>query len=96
MFHQNINGLVNKINKVRLFLISTHRNVHVYGIPETHTTPNISDQELEIDGYELVRKDREKGEYGGVLASSVLVLNIKEEWTLRSQDWRRYGLKFLS
>ena len=67
IFHQNINGLLNKIEKVRLFLSGTHRNVHVYGISESHTTPNIRDEELEIDGYDLVRKDRENGEYGGVL-----------------------------
>ena len=63
----NTNGLLNKIDKVRLFLSGTHRNVHVYGISESHTTPNIRDEELEIDGYDLVRKYRENGEYGGVL-----------------------------
>ena len=65
--HQNINSLLNKLDIVKFFLVGTHRNVHVYGISETNLGSKIRDEELEIDGYDLVRKDRDNVERRGVL-----------------------------
>ena len=54
----------------------------VYGISESHATPDIRDGELEIDGYDLVRKDRESGEYGGVLCYIRSDIKYQRRWDL--------------
>ena len=67
LFHRNINGLLGKMEKVRLLLTGTRRNIHVYGLTETHLHRSVLDDELYVDGYTLERADRSKGHYGGVL-----------------------------
>ena len=42
LIHQNINGLYEKINELRLFLSKTHKNIHIIGITETHCNDSIN------------------------------------------------------
>ena len=66
--HLNVNRLVNKLDGVRE-LMSTY-NFDVLKLSETWLSSNISDCEVTIPGYTLVRKDRNgstKLNGGGVL-----------------------------
>ncbi|CAB4019684.1 Hypothetical predicted protein [Paramuricea clavata] len=65
LFHQNVNGIMNKLDQIRLFLCK--KDVHIFGISESHTSASINDSELEVDGYVVERKDRNSAVYGGVL-----------------------------
>ena len=53
----NACGLLNKLDELKLFL-STHGNVGLIFIVETHLNKDILDAELQIDGFSFVRKDR--------------------------------------
>ena len=66
IFHQNVNGLVSKIEKLRLMLQEANKNIQIYGITESHLHKNIQDPEVAISGYSFIRKDRAKGFGGGV------------------------------
>ena len=46
---------------------STKKNIHIFGITESHTTSSVNDGELSIDGYNMIRKDRSTGIGGGVI-----------------------------
>ena len=35
-FHQNVNGLFNKYDQVKILLQETQKNIHVFGISESH------------------------------------------------------------
>ncbi|CAB4031515.1 Hypothetical predicted protein, partial [Paramuricea clavata] len=45
LFHQNVNGIMNKLDQIRLFLCK--KDVHIFGISESHTSASINDLELE-------------------------------------------------
>ena len=67
VLHQNIRGLVcHKASLEELLCRSDLKQAHVIGISETHSNKNIRDSEIEIDGFDLFRKDRAKGAGGGV------------------------------
>ncbi|EDO39781.1 predicted protein [Nematostella vectensis] len=59
----NANSLSNHIDEIRIFM-SVNSNVDVLAINETKIDDMISDQEVNIPGYEIIRKDRKRG--GGV------------------------------
>ncbi|CAB4046261.1 Hypothetical predicted protein, partial [Paramuricea clavata] len=65
IFHQNVNGLVTKIEKLRLMLQETSKRIHIFGITESHLNKNIQDSEVAISGYNFIRKDRKNGCGGG-------------------------------
>ena len=67
VFHLNVNGILGKMDKLKLLLSDTHKNIQIFSISETHLHTSISDTELCIDGYTIIRKDCKKGTYGGVL-----------------------------
>ena len=66
ILHQNINGIIDKMDKVKSFLSDSKNSVHVFCFSETHTDKSINKPQLEIPGYVLERKDRNNGSYGGV------------------------------
>ena len=66
IFHQNVNGLVSKIEKLRLMLQETNKNIQIYGITESHLHKNMQDPKVAISGYSFTRKDRAKSFGGGV------------------------------
>jgi len=64
--HLNVNGLFNKIDQIRYLMNTTKRNIHLFGITETHLTELIPESLVSIMGYHTVRKDRKTGKGGGV------------------------------
>ena len=67
LFHQNINGILKNLDKIKILLNGTKQNIDILGISETHTNNTITNAELSIDGYTIERKDRQNGVFGGVL-----------------------------
>ena len=60
----NITSLVAHIEELRVFL--SHNTIDVLAIHETRLDSTISDNEVHIHGYEIVRRDREcNGRFGG-------------------------------
>ena len=57
IFYTNANGLFNKLDELKLHL-SSHRDIDIICVTETHFTPDILDAEVHIDGYTLFRHDR--------------------------------------
>ena len=66
IFHQNVDGLLDKVEEVQLLLEETRKDIHILGISETHLNADISDSQASVQDYTFVRKDRAKGTWGGV------------------------------
>ena len=66
ILHQNMNGVVKKLDKVKSFLSDSKNTVNILCFSETHTNTSIKNAELEIPNYVLERKDRINGSHGGV------------------------------
>ena len=47
-------------------LQEAEKGIQIFGISETHLNKSIKDNEVRIDGYNIVRKDRKQGPGGGV------------------------------
>ena len=58
MAHINIDGLLHKMAEIRNFPFTT--KVDILAITETHLDLSIDRKHIEIDGYELERRDRQK------------------------------------
>ena len=65
IFHQNMRGLLLKKNGVEEFL-SSFPKIDMLGLSDTHLNGSISEEELKINGFQYVRKDRTLGPTGGV------------------------------
>ena len=61
--HLNVNSFLPKIDEVKL--IANKSNATILGIPETKLDKTIIDCELYIEGYDLIRSDRNR-HCGGV------------------------------
>ena len=68
IFHQDVNGLYFKIDKLRILLQETMMDIHIFGITETHLNGSIKDKEIHITAYDTIRKDRKHGSGGDVCA----------------------------
>ena len=67
VLHQNIRGLVcHKASLEELLCHSDLKPARLIGISETHLNGNIRDSEIDIAGFDLLRKDRDEGAGGGV------------------------------
>jgi len=74
--HLNVNSLLNKIDEVRQIVNAS--NVSIFGLTETKLDSSVYDSEISIDGYTLIRKDRNR--HGGGVACYVknsICFNIK-------------------
>ena len=49
-------------------LQETLKDIHIFGITETHLNGSINDQEIHIAGYDIVRNDCKRGSGGGICA----------------------------
>ena len=58
ILHQNVNGLLSKLNHIKILLHDSGRNIHALGITESKLNNSVGDFELHIEGYVNVRKDR--------------------------------------
>ena len=73
--HINVNGLFNKLAEIRLLLQETRFDI--FGVSETHLKGDIKDEQITIDGYKLVRKDRKAcSTWGGCLIYYKQSLNV--------------------
>ena len=63
IFHQNINDLLLKKNGVEEFL-SSFPKIDMLGLSETYLNGSVSEEELKINGFQHVRKDRTLGPAG--------------------------------
>jgi len=61
--HLNVNGLKSKLSEISLLLHSA--NLDILAITETHLSDNVPDTEINIEGYCLIRNDRDDGRRGG-------------------------------
>ena len=64
ILHQNVNGLLSKIDAIRLLCGSQNKHIHVFGVTESKLDSAISDAEVQIQGYNGVRYDRKNGSGG--------------------------------
>ena len=62
--HLNINSLYNKIDEMRTIIPKSKASV--FGITETKLDASINNEELNIDGYSIIRNDRNR--HGGGVA----------------------------
>ena len=64
--HQNIQSLSDKIDELRLLVKGLHSSIQIITLSETWLKSDRNDSEFAMAGYELFRKDRDKGNNGGV------------------------------
>ena len=64
MLHLNIRSLLRNIDEVKLLL--TQNIVHIFSVNETWLDESVSNDEINIDGFRVVRKDRNRN--GGGIA----------------------------
>jgi hypothetical protein len=65
----NVNHISNKIDELKLCLECDNDNVKpdVYGICETFLSTDMHDDEVQIKGYNMIRKDRKYSTGGGLI-----------------------------
>ena len=75
--HLNVNNLIPKIDEIRTIAIDT--KPAVIGITESKLDNSINDNEVKIDGYSIIRNDRNRNG-GGVVCyiRNNLCFNSKE------------------
>ncbi len=66
VLHLNINGLLGKIDQIRLLLTETGYNIHIFQVTESHLDDSIPDSLVSVCGYNVLRRDRKGGPGGGV------------------------------
>eukprot|EP00112_Aurelia_sp_Birch-Aquarium-sp1_P010317 Seg2209.4 transcript_id=Seg2209.4/GoldUCD/mRNA.D3Y31 product="hypothetical protein" protein_id=Seg2209.4/GoldUCD/D3Y31 len=76
--HININGLLSKLSQVHLLLKETQSDI--LAITETHLTPEVGNEEIAVEGYDIERFDRpEKKKGGGCLLYYKTCLTVLPE-----------------
>ena len=61
----NINRLESKFEEIKYNLLYSEKKPFIIGFCETFLKQNTNDKELQIPGYNMVRKDREGADGGG-------------------------------
>ena len=56
--HFNVNGLYNKLEEIKLILNET--KMDIFAITKTHLGSDITNPEININGYSFARRDRSK------------------------------------
>ena len=59
----NIRGLLIKIDELKIILDESKSNFDIMGVCVTFIDSNVADNEISIDGYGIVKKDRNR--HGG-------------------------------
>ena len=64
--HLNVNGILEKLHIVKVLLEET--NLDILAVSETHLRSDVPDEEVEIENYEMLRRDRKTDNgWGGVI-----------------------------
>ena len=75
--HLNVRTLLSNIDEIRL-LLSSH-NIHILCVNETRLDTSISDQEIHVDGFSVLRKDRNRSGGGvAVFVSNSISYSVKD------------------
>lgn len=83
--HSNVRGLHKNLPEVKLLI--EHTNLDILTISQTHLTQDIHDNEVNIDGYRILRRDRTHKVGGGVTIYSKVSHHL---WGPR---WHHLGLE---
>ena len=62
--HLNVRSILNKISEFRILF--KRKRLSIIAFTETWLNNSINDEEIEIDGYKIIRHDRSSGSGGGV------------------------------
>lgn len=81
--HLNINSLIKHIDQLRLYL--KDEPFDILSINETKLNDTVNDQEIDIQGYQVIRRDRNRNG-GGVAIYVRSVVNIKQRNELVPND----------
>ena len=65
IFHQNGNGLFRKLSHIKILLQETQKEIQILGITETPLS-DFNTSQLDVEGYDFIRKDRDRGLGGGI------------------------------
>ena len=65
--HYNINHLEPKINQLRYLIFNEWNTLDVLGVSETFLNSTYNDSEVNVDGYSILRKDRQHKCGGGLV-----------------------------
>ena len=81
----NVRGLRNKMDEIRLLLKVCRFDI--LSITETFFDENISDKQLHVDNYKIVRRDRNRGQDGGgrliyIARHKLFVIQGSNLWSL--------------
>ena len=73
----------------------TYGKIDIFGISETHMHANISSEEVSIDGYTYIRKDRNHAPNGGVgcYVRKDIEFEPKMEFSIDHLPIRKKGLR---
>lgn len=91
--HVNLCGILNKLDQVKILLKDCIFDV--FAVTESKLDHNISDSEIQITGYTVIRRDRNR--HGGGL-----LLFIKDKWTVlnvhqdETLEFMTVDIKFLN
>ena len=85
----NVNRLVTSNNtdtldQIKIILESDNTTLDIYGVCESFLTKSVSDEFLNIDGYQIVRKDRSYSHGGGLLLYIANHFQFKRRFDLES------------
>lgn len=89
--HINVRSLLTNIIDFRSQLMEN--NFEIVGIGETWLTSEVSDQNIEINGYNIVRKDRLHRRGGGVM---MYVSNSIKNYELKNVDTKSFESIFIT
>ena len=82
--HLNINSILSKIEELRQIALET--KITVIGISESKLDSSVTDEEVNIPGYEIIRGDRNRK--GGGVAAYILkdvTYNIREDFKTKNE-----------
>ena len=89
--HLNINGLRNKTHEVEEML--NYRNSDILFISESRLTDDISNNQINIDGYNLLRKDRLNRLGGGLVIYHKSELKVNEYFDMKLEECDYISMK---
>ena len=76
IIHLNCRSIPKYLDELRILITSS--DAHVVSFNETRLCPSISDSEVTIPGYSLIRSDRDRDGGGVLLAKMIVNLTVGE------------------